>query len=82
MTRRIIVTATLAALTSLVVLSPLACKNPGATTEDDLQDERSVLDLPGRGGDEEVHHQSRHFGLQARRPRRVHLTTSRADGGV
>jgi hypothetical protein len=35
MTRRILVTATLAALTSLVVLSPLACKNPGATTDAD-----------------------------------------------
>jgi hypothetical protein len=36
MTRRILVTATLAALTSLVVLSPLACKNPsgGATDAD------------------------------------------------
>ena len=35
MTRRILVTATLAALTSLVILSPLACKGGGGATDAD-----------------------------------------------
>ena len=34
MNRRILVTTTLAALTSLVVLSPVACKGGGATDAD------------------------------------------------